>query len=202
MAEKAQPRITDEMSESIVRTAEELAFSLGADNINVRTILRSLGITNRVFYNRFRNIGEVLQIVYENTVLKIRESIAEAFDPAGDFFAQVIDIVANTLVMSYENKMNFYQYVFDYDSVSLDNYAWWKTEICRLIEFGKANGHIKDINTDAMSYAVWCFIRGYNADALGRNLPPEKAIADFRYSFGILLDGMRLSHTDQDANDK
>ncbi|MBE6575538.1 MAG: TetR/AcrR family transcriptional regulator [Ruminococcaceae bacterium] len=201
MAKKTETRITDEMSENIIRAAEELAFSVGADNVSVRAILRTLGITNRVFYNRFRNIEEVLQIVYANTVLKIRESIAEAFDPAGDFFAQVIDIVANTLVMSYENKMNFYQYVFDNDSVSRDNYAWWKAEICRLIEFGKSHGHIKDIDTDAVSYAVWCFIRGYNADALGRNLPREKAIADFRYSFGILLDGMRLHPARNDEND-
>ena len=54
MAEKPQPRITDEMSENIIRTAEELAFSVGADNVNVRTILRALGITNRVFYNKLQ----------------------------------------------------------------------------------------------------------------------------------------------------
>ena len=42
-----------------------------------------------------------------------------------------------------------------------------------------------------MSYAIWCFIRGYNADALGRKLPRETAVRNFRYSFGVLLDGMR-----------
>jgi len=42
-----------------------------------------------------------------------------------------------------------------------------------------------------MAYAVWCFIRGYNADALDRGLPMEKAISDFKYSFRILLEGMR-----------
>lgn len=192
MYETTPELIVDEMSQAIIDTAQQLAIASGADNVNVRAVLRALGITNRVFYNRFHNIDEVLQIVYANTVLKIRESITAKFDPEGDFFTQVIDMVANTLVMSYENKMNFYQYVFENDSVSCDNYAWWKTEITRLIEFGKANGHIvQDIDTDAMSYAVWCFIRGYNADALGRKLPQEKAVANFRYCFGILLDGMR-----------
>ncbi len=192
MYETTQELIVDEMSQAIIDTAQQLAIQSGADNVNVRAVLRVLGITNRVFYNRFHNIDEVLQIVYANTVLKIRESITAKFDPEGDFFTQVIDMVANTLVMSYENKMNFYQYVFENDSVSCDNYAWWKTEITRLIEFGKAHGHIiPSIDTDAMSYAVWCFIRGYNADALGRKLPQEKAVANFRYCFGILLDGMR-----------
>ena len=87
--------------------------------------------------------------------------------------------------------MNFYQYIFENDSVSGGNYEWWKREITKLIEFGKERGHLRDVDSDAMSYAVWCFIRGYNADALGRKLPREEALATFRYSFGILLDGMR-----------
>ena len=191
MAEKTAPRITDEMSENIIRAAEELAFSVGADNVNVRAILRTLGITNRVFYNRFRNIEEVLQIVYANTVLKIRESIAEAFDPAGDFFAQVIDIVANTLVMSYELKMKMNDYVFQSDSIYGDNYLWWKGEITKLIDFGKSKNLLKDVDSEVMSYAIWCFVRGYNADAVGRKLPLEEAVTNFKYAFGTLLDGMR-----------
>ena len=41
--------ISDEMSESIIETAEKLAMDSGADNVNVRAILRELNITNRVF---------------------------------------------------------------------------------------------------------------------------------------------------------
>ena len=190
MAEK-QDRISDEMSLRIIETAEMLAMRYGAEQVNVRRILQELDITNRVFYNRFRNIEEVLNIVYEQTVLKIRASIVSKFDPAGDFRSQVIAIVANTLIMSYENKMNFNQYVFENDSISQDNFEWWKAEIEKLIEFGKQKGELrKDVNTAAMSYAIWCFIRGYNADALGRQLPREEAVACFQYSFGVLLDGM------------
>lgn len=183
--------ISDGMSLKIIETAEQLVLSSGPETLTVRRILQTLDITNRVFYNRFHNITEVLDIVYRNTALKIRESVAAGFDPEGDFFAQVIDIVVNTLVMSYEAKMNFYQYVFASDSVSPGNYEWWKGEIRKLIEFGKSRGHLRDVDSDIMSYAIWCFIRGYNADALGRKLPRETAIRNFRYSFGVLLDGMR-----------
>ena len=179
------------MSDRIIDTARQIAITQGTEDINVRRILQTLGITNRVFYNRFRNIDEVLKIVYLDTVLKMRESIAEDFDPEGDFFQQVTDIVAKTLVMSYDVKMNLNYYVFENDSISCQNYEWWKSEIARLIEFGKAKGVLKDVETEKMSYAVWCFIRGYNADALGRKLPKEQAVEDFKYSFGILLDGMK-----------
>ena len=189
---KLQELIKDTMSERIIAAAETIAVSEGADKVTVRKILLMLGITNRVFYNRFHNIGDVLEIVYSNTVLKIRESIISKFDVNRDFFEQVIDIVANTLIMSYENKMNLNQYVFESDSASDINYEWWKSEIKNLIEYGKANGHIKDIDTDVMSYAIWCFIRGYNADAVGRKLPRDEAVRNFKYSFGILLDGMKL----------
>ena len=179
------------MSALIIRTAEEIATEKGADKVTVRSILVALGITNRVFYNRFHNIDEVLTIVYENTVLKIRKSLSSGFDPDGDFFSQVIDIVAKTLRLSYENKMRFNQYVFEYDSESDDNFKWWNSEIKKLIEYGKVKGHLKDVDTEIMSYAIWCFIRGYNADAIGRAIPMDEAERNFKYSFGVLLDGMK-----------
>ena len=52
--------ITDAMSEKIIETAEKIATTDGASTLTVRRILKELGITNRVFYNRFRNIDEVL----------------------------------------------------------------------------------------------------------------------------------------------
>ena len=94
--------ISDEMSRRIIAAAEQIARTSGAESVTVRSILRALGISNRVFYNRFHNAAEVLDIVYANTVLKIRESLVAKFDPEQDFFQQVLDIVENTLVMSYE----------------------------------------------------------------------------------------------------
>ena len=183
--------IVDEMSQKIVDTAEEIAHNLGVENVNVRKLMQVLDITNRVFYNRFHNIEEVLDIIYQRTSLKIRESILSKFDPNKDFFEQVKNIVADTLIKSYENKENLNQFIFESDSQSASNLSWWKSEIEKLINFGKENNLLKDIETEKMSYAIWCFIRGYNADALGRNLPKEQAVEDFKYSFGVLLDGMR-----------
>ena len=191
MEELTKELIQDEMSQKIVETAEKIAHSSGVENVNVRKIMQVLNITNRVFYNRFHNIEQVLDLIYQKTSLKIRESITSKFDPEKDFCEQVKNIVADTLVKSYENKENLNHFIFEIDSQSTNNYSWWKSEIEKLIEFGKERGLLKDIRTDKMSYAIWCFIRGYNADALGRNLPMNEAVEDFKYSFGILLDGMK-----------
>ena len=183
--------ICDEMTQRIIDTAERLAVEDGAESLNVRKILKTLDITNRVFYNRFHNIGEVLDIIYEKTVLKIRESIMLDFDKEKDFFEQVIDIVANTLVMSYDNKMNFNSYVFESDSTLRSNFEWWQREIIKLIEYAKKEKLLKDVDSSAVSYAIWCFCRGYNADAVGRKLPRDEAIKNFRYSFAFLLEGLK-----------
>lgn len=184
--------IRDEMSEIIIATAERIAMSEGVANINVRSILHELNISNRVFYNRFHNIDEVLEKVYEKTILKIRESIQTVYQPDKDFYNTVIEIVSNTLILSYKIKMNLNQYVFNADSRSQKNYEWWKSEIARIIEYGKTVGEIKEsIDTEIMSYSIWCFIRGYNADALERGIPMNKALEHFKYSFGILLKGMK-----------
>lgn len=185
--------ISDEMSQKIIETAEKLVTLNGAHTITVRQVLKELGITNRVFYNRFPNINEVLEIVYKNTILKIRESLTLKFEVNSkeDFFNYVMDVVVSSLTSSYDNKMKFNQYVFENDSISESNFQWWCKEIKKLIDFAMDRGYIKRVNSDVLSYSVWCFIRGYNADAVGRNLPREDAVNYFKYSFGFFIEGLK-----------
>ena len=165
----------------------------GAHGITVRKVLAVLNISNRVFYNRFRNIEEVLEIVYKNTIIKVRESLTVTLDSEKDFFENVMDIVVRTLLVSYDTKMQFNQYIFENDSHSQSNYTWWMSEIKKLIDFAKEKKFIKDVDSEVMSYAIWCFCRGYNADAVARNLPREEAVRRFRYSFSYLLDGLKAN---------
>ena len=114
MTETKQKMITDKMTETIIETVYTMAAQTGAEKINVRMVLQHLGISNRVFYNRFANIEDVLNAVYERIALKIRESITGGFDPDGDYFEQVKNIAASTLIMSYEQKKMFNSYAFKY----------------------------------------------------------------------------------------
>ncbi len=183
--------IRDEMSEKIVETAEKLACSIGAHTITVRKILRELGITNRVFYNRFHNLDEVLRIVYKNTIMKIRSGVSSEIDEKSDFFEHIMELASSAVCASYETKKQFSQYVFETDSASDMNHGWWTDVIKKHIEYGKEKGYIKDVDSDILSYSIWCFCRGYNADAVARKLPPEKAVEDFKYSFGFLIEGLK-----------
>lgn len=183
--------ISDEMSVRIVETAEQIAKESGAHTITVRKILQALGITNRVFYNRFHNVEDVMDAVYERMSLCVREDILSAYDESKDFFAYVMDVVERSLLISYDTKRRLNQFAFENDSLSNANYTWWTGEIKRLIDYAKARGLIRDVDSDVMSYSIWCFCRGYNADAVGRGLPREEAAKQFRYSFGFLLDGLR-----------
>ena len=191
MTSPKNERIHDEMSETIIKTVEDMVMRQGARDITVRKVLGTLSISNRVFYNRFNNIEEVLGIVYKNTVLKIRESMTATIDSEKDFFESVMDVVVNSLIISYDTKMQFNQYVFETDSLSQSNYTWWMAEIKKLIEYAKEKNYIKDVDSEVMSYAIWCFCRGYNADAVARKLPREEAVSRFRYSFSFLLEGMK-----------
>ncbi len=191
MAENVQ-LIRDEMSGKIVDEAAGIALREGAGEVTVRKIIRALGVTNRVFYNRFHNVEEVLGIVYQDMAVKMRRSIMERFDPEGDFFGQITDIAAGTLRLSYQLKLGMNQYVFIQDSVSSENFLWWQEHIREYIDLGKEKGLLRpDLDCEVMSYAIWCFIRGYNTDALAREIPEEEAVRGFRYSFGVFLDGMK-----------
>lgn len=191
MANKENGLIVDEMSDKIINTAERIVMSCGANNLTVRKVLQELNITNRVFYNRFHNINHVLEIVYKNTILEMRKSIGIEMDSEKDFFEYVMDIVVKSLILSYDIKMQFNQYVFESDSLSDGNYEWWTTEIKRLMDYAIEKGYIKHVDSDVLSYSLWCFCRGYNADAVGRNIPREEAVKNFRYSFGFILEGLK-----------
>ena len=183
--------ICDEMSQRIIESVEFLARTEGAHNISVRKVLKHLDITNRVFYNRFHNIEEVLGIVSENSIMEVRRSLKFSFDKSRDFFEQIMEEVEKTLVISYETRMNFAHYVFENDSVSESNYRWWTQEITKILEYAMKNGYIKKVDPEKTSYAIWCFIRGFNTDAIGRKLPLEEALEKYRYGFSFILKGLK-----------
>ncbi len=191
MANADDKLICDEVSEQIIEATEKLASTIGTHNINVRKILNYLEITNRVFYNRFHNIEEVLDIISRRSVLEVRNSLKFHFDENKDFFEQIIDEVEKTLIVSYETRKNLAHYVFENDSVTDENYQWWIKEIKKILDYAILKGYIKKVDTDMTSYAIWCFVRGFNADAIGRKLPLEEALKRYRYGFKFILDGLK-----------
>ncbi len=192
MPDKEKALISDSISDEIVKITEDLATKDGAHTVTVRKILEKLGTTNRVFYNRFRNIDEVLQIVYKNAVMKMHDSVITEFDITKDFFEYVTDVATSVLVKTYEIKMQFSQYMFEHDSLTDFNREWWTAKIHEILDYGTKHNLIKKVDFDTISYAAWCFCRGFNADALSRKIPIEDAVKYFKAGFGCFLDGLKL----------
>ena len=187
-----QPLIWDEVSEEILSCDERLARQKHTQKLTVRDVLREMDITNRVFYNRFHNIDEVLELVYQKMIREVRRSLTLPRPKGTDFFTHVRQVAAQTLIVSYDCKENLSQFVFESDSTSEENFRWWTAEIKKLIAAGQREGQVApDLDADSLSYAIWCFIRGFNADAMARNLSKEEALRRFDYGFGIFLKGIR-----------
>lgn len=184
--------IQDEISNEIIDAARKLSKEKSIGKITVRDILKELNITNRVFYNRFHNINEILEILYNETINKVRESLSIPWDQKTDFGEHISTVATRTLILNYESRKNISQYIFETDSSSSTNYEWWINEIKQLIQTGKEINYIKrDLNDDAICYSIWCFIRGFNADALARNLPRDEAVKNFKYGFGCFINGIK-----------
>ena len=188
---KKSELIVDDMCETILDATEELAVLSGARNVTVSKILARLNITNRVFYNRYHNVDEVLEAVYARSILKIRTELVDDFETSEDFFDYVMQVCMQSIVRSYETKMNFNHYIFEHDSLSKSNCDWWTGQIAKLIDKAKEKGFIKDVDSQKVSYSIWCFIRGFNADAVSRGIPRDEALEYYRYTFGYLLDGLK-----------
>ena len=188
---KEQALIHDEISDEIIRITKKIATEEGSHTVTVKKIIEEMGVTNRVFYNRFRNADEVLRIVYEDAVVKMRASFKSDYDSKEDFFNYCMDIAVKVLENTYDVKMQFSQYMFEHDSLTESNRKWWMKEIGKACEYATKNGIIKDVDPDMLGYSVWCFCRGYNTDAVSRRLSKEDAVKYFKFAFGCFLDGLK-----------
>lgn len=187
---KEKKIIKDDISNKIIETAAIIIQTEGINSINVSKIIKRLGVSNRVFYNRFNNLEEVLEEVYNKIMIKIREKLNPQYDGKQNFFEYVLDLVENSLILSYELKQQLNLYIFGNDSISQHNYEWYIDRIKKLIDYAKEKDLIKDVDSDVISYTIWCAIRGYNADAVMR-FEKDEAIKKMRYSFSLLLGALK-----------
>ncbi len=184
-------RMQDDISVKIVEIAEELVKEHGARKVSVRQILNRMGVTNRVFYNRFQNMNEVLELVYQKEVEKMHESLSSDYDIRTEFYSYVMDVAVKVLVNTYEVKQKFSQYMFEFDSVKEANRLWWTEKIKEIIRIGKDLGELGEVDEEKLSYTIWCFFRGYNADAVFRQLSQKEAVENFQFGLGCFLRGLK-----------
>lgn len=185
-----QERIRDDISDQIVEIVARIAAEEGAHKVTVKKIITELGVTNRVFYNRFANIDEVLRIVYRNAVVSMRENIKPEFHDRASFEQFCIDTAVDVLMQTYDVKMQFRRYVFEHDSLTEENRVWWYEKIRKYYHYALEQGFAKQVDADALCYAIWCFCRGYYADAVSRQLSREEAVRYFTFGFTCLLNGV------------
>ena len=187
---KEKKIIKDDISNKIIETAAFIIQTEGITAINVSKIIQKLEVSNRVFYNRFNNLEEVLNEVYNNVVIQIREKLNPQYDGKQNFFEYVLNLVENSLILSYELKQQLNLYIFGNDTISQSNYEWYIDRIKNLVDYAKEQKLIMDVDSDVISYTIWCAIRGYNADAVTR-MEQDEAIEKIRYSFGLLLGALK-----------
>lgn len=191
MAENNKELICDEVSSEIIRVADRMVREGGVESVNVRRIITDMGVTNRVFYNRFKNIDEVLEFIYKKSVIKMRDSITSEYDLKTDFYNYVMDISVKVLEQTYDVKKQFSQYMFEFDSKTNENCEWWTESIKEIIDVAIATKQIREVDSYALGYTLWSFLRGYNVDALKRGLSKGEAVERFKISFGYLLEGVK-----------
>lgn len=184
-------KLQDEVSDKIISAATKMALNNGVGCLSVKAIINELNITNRVFYNRFKNLNEVLECIYQNVVQAMRQCILVEYDGKQDYYEFLIDIAASVLKKTYENKLHFSQYMFEYDSLNAANRNWWMERIKALLQYGIDRGLLKNTDLNLLCYSIWCFCLGFNTSSIGTDLTVDEAVAAFRLGIGTMLEGLR-----------
>ena len=182
--------IKDQMACKIVDTAEKIIIEKGIEYLNVSKILRELSITNRVFYNRFHNLQDVLIEIYKKILVQKRELISVEYDGKQDFFEYVTNLATNFLELAFDLQKKFNFFIFGSDIFTNENYEWYLNKIKGLIKIGRDYDLLKDFDDEAMSYYIWCSCRGINTDIVTR-MGKDEAIRIFKSSFKYLLEGIK-----------
>ncbi len=186
-------KIDDETTAKIIKTATEIVNERGVEKLTVSAIIRELKVSNRVFYNRFCNIHELLEVIYELSVMKMREVLENSkWDESEDYIDYHIRLLAEVLKMTYTHKKRFSHFMFEHDSMSENNRKWWVDKVKNILDTAISKKLIRnDINTENISYSIWCFCRGFNTDAVNRNIPLEDALKIYSETFSVFLQGLK-----------
>ncbi len=184
--------IYDEMSDKIIEATTRLVKETGAQGVTVRTILKELDISNRVFYNRFHNLDEVLQTVYINLLTQLKKNISGEIPADVDFWDYTMQLAIKCLTDTYEVLKQFSHYTFEHYSLSEENRIWWMDNIKKLFLYARDNDLIRsDLDFDALSYFVWCVCRGLNTDAVTRDYSRSEAVDYLKAGFTCFIDGIK-----------
>jgi len=188
----AAERIHDEISDRIVEIVGRIAAEEGAHKVTVRKIISELGVTNRVFYNRFANCDEVLRIVYSKALEKMREHVIPDFHDKESFLDFCIQTAVNVLILTYDVKVQFRYYVFEHDLLTEENRNWWSSRIRKYYQYALDQGFAREADVEELCYSIWCFCHGFYTDAVARQLSKEDAVRYFTFGFSCFLRGMVL----------
>ena len=183
-------RLEDETSKTIIATAAQIARREGMEELTVKRVLTELKVSNRVFYNRFRNIDDVIQVLYEDLVQEIRSSLEQVQQPAQSYPDYLLELAVAAVEKIYQNTLHFKQYLFSYQVANDTNRDWWLQKIQQLLRRGMEQGELKVNDPVKMSYGVWCFCLGFHRDAVGDELTEQEAMDAFREAFSCLIQGM------------
>lgn len=184
-------KLEDEISLKIIDTAMEIASEEGIATLTVSKIINRMNVTNRVFYNRFKDIPDVITAVYDKVVEQLRGCFDTPYTPDKDLCEYIINLAVSVLEKTYETKLHFAGYLYNYEFFLEENREWWISHMVPLVEYGIEHGIFKETDPRLLAYSVWCYCRGFNASSVGNNLSKEDAIKAFKLGLGYFIQGAR-----------
>ena len=184
-------QLDDETTKKIIAAATGIAQQEGIEQVSVKRILSEMGVSNRVFYNRFCNIDELIQILYNELVQEIRSCLKSVKEEGQCYYSYLLELAVAVVRKIYHNNLHFRRHLMSYRASNESNRNWWLSQIQQILQDGINRGLLKPMDTAAVSYGVWCFCLGFHKEAIGEALDGEEAIAAFSQSFALLIEGMK-----------
>lgn len=185
-------QIEDETTKEIIHTAKKIAQKEGLEQLSVKRILAEMKVSNRVFYNRFRNIEDVIELLYEQAVNSLREIIDLSLLEKDELYYETLENLAvNVVRCLYQNNIHFRARLLSYETSKDNNRNWWIEQIQTILCDGVTRGLLKPMDELGTARGIWCLCLGFHKEALGKSVPEQEAIASFRTFFTIFIEGMK-----------
>ena len=182
--------LQDETADEILRIAKEICKTEGAGQVTVRKIITQMGVTNRVFYNRYRSRDALLYQIYSEAVTEMHRCVDPHYTDKDSFFQFCLETGEQVLGQTYDIKRQFKDYYFAHTELTDHNRDWWSEQVRRHYTIAHENGWIQVTDIEKIGVSLWCMCRGYLEDAAVRAFTKDEALQAFRFGMTCYLKGL------------
>ena len=173
------------LKNELIEKGLELIDRNGVENLSMRELAKSIGVSNAAPYSHFKNKEAFLDAIQDYITEKLMNSLTDVCNNCSDKSKILLELGKRYIIFFYNNPL-YYQFLFLRRSIDINEYGPFL--LFKDMVFKTLNG--KDINDlNNKTIAMWAMVHGlsqiHNIKSVVDSCELERSIEDILSSINI-----------------